>query len=236
MAAAVSTCAPSKSTFDEDDDPDCEGILRANKTPGQSCKSSSDCALGAYRSTCFRQETGPSEEGVCIALKAPTEGDSCITSGVVPKADTTYASCGVDPTLQCDVESKACKKLVVKALGDACIGSGLECGSSAYCDSATKKCTARLKAGASCDPAATAACETRCDSDTKTCLTKRDPQEGLRGLPRLKASLRRNERRTDVPAEHRRRDAHALASRACNGGDRRRGLRRRVTARLPPQV
>ncbi|MBK6694535.1 MAG: hypothetical protein IPG50_20345 [Myxococcales bacterium] len=171
MAAALSTCAPSKSAFDEDDDPDCEGLLRGNNTPGQSCKSSSDCGLGAYRSTCFRQGTSPSDEGVCIALKAPTEGDSCITTGVVPKADTTYASCGVDPTLQCDPETKACKKLVVKALGDACIGSGLECGSSAYCDSATKKCTARLKAGASCDPAATAACETRCDSDTKKCLT-----------------------------------------------------------------
>lgn len=171
LAAALSTCAPSKSGFDEDDDPDCEGILRGKQATGQACTGSNDCALGAYRSTCYRPDPSAMSEGVCIALKAPTEGDPCLTTGVVPKADTTYASCGDAPTLRCDPETKACKKIEVKALGDACIGSGTECGASAYCDFSTKKCTAKLKVGEACDPAVGAVCETRCDSDLKKCLT-----------------------------------------------------------------
>lgn len=169
MAAALGTCAPSKSG-DTEDDLDCEGTLRGKKPPGQSCTSSADCALGAYSSTCFSQGMGQPSEGVCIALKAPTENDPYLTTNVVPKADTTYASCGGDPTLQCDPESKACKKIEIKALGGACSGSGIECGAGTYCDFSSNKCAAKLKVGDACDPARPAVCETRCDSDTKKCL------------------------------------------------------------------
>jgi hypothetical protein len=121
--------------------------LTGAKKAGDACADVKECApsfegVVACRGVCQVTKRGKEGDGPCVAtvgdVESNVEGDA---------SGAEVFKCFLRDELLCDPTAKKCAKPI--AVGGACADTGA-CIGTAYCDTDTKKCTARRANGSSC--------------------------------------------------------------------------------------
>jgi hypothetical protein len=152
-----------------------EGGGGGTKKPGETCTQDSDCAsstegkvecqsrfvMGMQKQQCQIQIKGKEGDTPCVGT---VDGNvtSFSSSGSSTDIPARGYLCYMTDNLRCDSTSGSCVKL--KASGEMCAGSSLECVKASYCDFAQRKCLDRKATGAMCTST------TEC-ADGNTCAT-----------------------------------------------------------------
>lgn len=175
-------CTNSSSSLDSSA---CANVFKSTsggtKAPGDTCSQDSECAPSTEgKVTCATHfETGGGQTRKCQLSIVGKEGDApCI--GTKNGNVTSYSSssnatppdrgyvCDVANGIACDSTTNECTH--IGAVGEDCSTNALYgCVATAYCDSASKKCVARLPEGADCSSFLPCTTDTYCDSTSKTC-------------------------------------------------------------------
>jgi hypothetical protein len=132
-----------------------------SKKPGEACTEDSDCAPSSEgKVECQSRTVMGMEKRICQVQIRGKEGDTpCV--GTVDGNITSFSYsgtsmdipsrgflCYMSDGLRCDSTAGACVKL--KAAGEMCSGSSIECVKTTYCDFTMRKCLDRKPAGAPC--------------------------------------------------------------------------------------
>jgi hypothetical protein len=136
--------------------PACRDVLVGTRATDESCRQGLDCDRTSGEATCLiLNGSDPDPLGVCTPAPHAELGEACVgtcASGEKCPSTTygvgdTYSLCFEDDGLYCshDGPDPVCQALV--PLGDACPGTGEECGSQAYCETT---CQALSKLGEPC--------------------------------------------------------------------------------------
>ncbi len=177
LRVAVATCNPKSSDFDFEHSSECDGIFRGTVAPGGACTSSNECALaagGEARCEKTSSSSGSPSTGRCIQLVPATEGVSCQSQTASTEnvfGDCTYTN---SETFFCDSRTSKCAKRL--AVGESCFdeaGNVLYdgCLSSAFCNTVSKKCEAKVGPGGDCSTGSTNCLKgSYCDSSSKKCV------------------------------------------------------------------